>query len=459
MLFFQLEFIIFLAILIVLRGIIKGNAQRKAVLLAASYYFYAFIDYRWLSLVLISTFTDYIVGLALSSCENKLKRKLLLIISLSTNLCILCLFKYYDFFVSSFAALFYMSTWNQYLLHIALPLGISYYTFQTMNYTIDVYRRKSEACRSILDYSLFVCFFPSILSGPIVRASSFLPQLKVDSHSNLGNLTRGLRLFIMGLFLKIFMADRLGMFVDVVFESPGVFDSLTVWLAVLSYTLQIYFDFAGYSDMAIGVAKMLGYDIGINFNYPYLAGSISEFWKRWHISLSTWIRDYLYFPLGGSRKGGLRTIFNLVFVMLLCGLWHGASWTFVLWGGYHGVALAVNRFWSKSGMKLPRLAGWVLTMLVVMVGWVFFRSPDMTHASLILRQMFLPHPGTGWIFPFAIFAVLATALVHVVEYTDLLDVHRLPLRAWYTPAILFSMLWMVVIFHPEGFRPFVYLNF
>jgi alginate O-acetyltransferase complex protein AlgI len=459
MLFYQVEFLVFLCILLGLLAIIGKSEYRKVILLAASYYFYAFFDYRFLSLIIISTVTDYCVGRALSITKRINGRRLLLLISLLVNISILGFFKYYNFFIGSFVNAFGISGGNRYILDLALPLGISYYTFQTINYTIDVYNRKIETCNNLLDYALFVGFFPSLLSGPIMRASKFLPQVRLGGALRLADVSQGIRLFVIGLFMKIFIADRLGMFVDVVFESPGVFNSSTVWLAVCSYTLQLYMDFAGYSNMAIGVARMLGYDIGINFNFPYLSTSISEFWKRWHISLSTWIRDYLYIPLGGSRKGEIRSYINVVFVMLLCGLWHGASWTFVLWGGYHGIALAVQKLWGRSHIKLPALAGWAMTMLIVSVGWIFFRSPDLNHAIIILRQMFLPEAGVNWTFPFAVFAIAGTLVVHLIELHGRVDFHRLPLHAWYTPAILFSMIWMVVIFHPKGFRPFVYLNF
>lgn len=458
MLFYQLGFLLFLAIVLGLLATIRNNEHRRVVLLIANYCFYSYFDYKFLLLIIISTLTDYSIGRLLSSAENNSRRRLLLLISLSVDLFILGFFKYYNFFISSFAELFSINA-KGHLLNLVLPIGISFYTFQTINYVIDVFNRKIEACDNVIDYAIFVGFFPSILSGPIVRASSFLPQLKASKKLDIADIAEGSRLLVTGMFQKIFLADRLGMFVDVVFKSPGVFNSSTVWLAVVSYSLQLYLDFAGYSNMAIGVARMLGYDIGINFNFPYLSKSIGEFWKRWHISLSYWIRDYLYIPLGGSRKGEIRTYLNLVIAMLLCGLWHGASWTFILWGGYHGIGLAIQKLWSRSRVKLPALVGWALTMLMVVIGWIFFRSCDLTHAFTILRQMFWGKPGVSWTFPFAVFAIAATLIAHLLKLIAGWDVITVPLQSWYLPTLLLSMLWLVIIFHPGGFRPFAYANF
>ncbi len=457
--FCQLQFHIFLLIILLFFVLIKNNVYRKTILLIAGYYFYSLFDYRFVPLILASTLTDYYVGRALYMHKAPSPRRLLLLLSLSVNLTILGFFKYYNFFINSFTHLFGLSNSDDFLLHIALPLGISYYTFQTLTYTIDVYNRRLAPCDNLLDYALFVSFFPSIMSGPIVRASNLLPQMKTTRILNYDSISSGLGLFIIGLFMKVFMADRLGMFVDVVFINPRVFSCLTVWLAVVSYSLQLYLDFAGYSNMAIGIAKMLGYDIGVNFNFPYVSTSISEFWKRWHISLSTWIRDYLYIPFGGSKKGEIRTYCNLLSAMLLCGLWHGPSWAFVLWGGYHGLSLCIQRLWSRLDARLPAFIAWLLTMLTVMLGWVLFRSADLSHAAEIFKQLFFPAPGVVWVFPFALFAVAATAVVHLAEISGKVDIHDLSLDAWYTPAFLFAMLWMVVIFHPEGFRPFVYAGF
>jgi alginate O-acetyltransferase complex protein AlgI len=331
-----------------------------------------------------------------------------------------------------------------------------------------VYRGNTKTCESLLDYALYVSFFPTLLAGPIIRAPQFLAQLRTDTDISKDSLSSGFSVFVIGLFKKVFIADRLALFVDSFFPGAGAFDTTTTWLAVAAYTLQIYLDFSGYSDMAIGIARMLGYELEENFNLPYLARSVREFWRRWHMSLSFWIRDYVYISLGGSRKGEIRSYLNLFFAMVLCGLWHGASWTFVFWGAYHGAALAVNRIfntvkaWITFQHDYQFIADGVsriLTLLTVMIGWVFFRSVDLHQALTIVRHMFWFTDGVSWPYPFAIAACLAAGIYHLVEVLGITKAHRLPLNAWYTPAVLFSMLWLVVMFRPEGFNPFVYVRF
>ncbi|HEB42090.1 MAG TPA: MBOAT family protein [Candidatus Dependentiae bacterium] len=423
---------------------------------------------RFLSLIIISTLVDYVVGTCLSKTDTVYKRKLLLILSIVVNLGILGFFKYYNFFVSSLVLLLKPVGFNLKTLNIILPIGISFYTFQTLSYTIDLYRRKIEPEKSLLDFAVFVGFFPQLVAGPIVRAAHFLPQLKSPAVLTGENFVIGFRLFIIGLFKKVFIADRLAMFVDPVFANSGAFDCITTWMAVVAYSIQIYCDFAGYSDMAIGAGKIMGYDLNTNFDFPYLSKSIREFWRRWHISLSTWIRDYLYIPLGGSRKGHVRTYINIMVSMLLCGLWHGAAWTFVFWGGLHGVSLAVSRIWSnfrKTGDRgetyssVAALSKWALTMFVVIIGWVFFRSQDFQHAFIVLGQMFNPKPGIMWYQPFVIFILLTTALFHLLQALKLCDFLSLPVKAWYTPAALFSMIWLILVFYPKEFKPFIYFQF
>ena len=323
--------------------------------------------------------------------------------SLVTNLGFLAVFKYTGFFVSNGLSLAHQLGWTvpHWTVDIILPLGISFHTFQGISYTLDVYRGKIRAVRSFVDFALFVAFFPQLVAGPIVRAVEFLPQMVTPPRVSPQQIVEGLHWLLLGLFKKVFLADRLTQFIDPVFGQPGAYDSVTQRWAVLAYAAQIYCDFSGYSDIAIGCAKWFGFELPQNFNFPYLAGSITEFWKRWHISLSTWMRDYLYIPLGGSRKGSVRTYVNLVVTMALCGLWHGASWNYVLWGLYNGVLLALHRLYDRVlsgrswadrlrgslGFRLAAVAG---TFLLVAFGLVLVRSQSWAGCWLV------EHSLVGW---------------------------------------------------------------
>ncbi len=465
MIFSSLEFIIFFAAVLLCLVFLRGrNSARKTLLLAASWYFYAYWDWRFLSLILISTLVDFWIGRQLGGTSDSGWRKRLLASSLIVNLGLLGFFKYFNFFIESFGPLVESVGLHAGTLNIILPVGISFYTFQTLSYTIDIYRGNMEPHESLLDFALFVGFFPQLVAGPIVRASHFLPQLVEYKPLTCVNFYVGFQRFTYGLFKKIFVADRLAMFSDNVFANAGAYDCTTTWLAAIAYSLQIYFDFSGYSDMAIGVARIMGYDLGENFNFPYLSKSPREFWRRWHISLSTWVRDYIYIPLGGSRKGTWRTYFNLILTMLLCGLWHGPAWTFVAWGGLHGAAMAGNRIFMKSRNDVVSgvlaALSWFSTMLFVVLGWVLFRSEGFDKAALMLRQMFLPESGISWYFPFVPFILVGVVVVHSLKAKGYFDRLLLPESARvYSPAILFSLLWLAIIFQPIGFNPFIYFQF
>lgn len=463
MVFSSMNFVIFFALVLVGLGVLRGrNEGRKLLLLAASWYFYACWDWRFLSLILISTFVDFWVGSRLGVTSSPSMRRRLLIGSLVVNLGLLGVFKYLNFFIDSIAPVVAGIGWHPGTLNIILPVGISFYTFQTLSYTIDVYKGRLAPHDSLLDFALFVGFFPQLVAGPIVRASHFLPQLKEYKRLTLLNFHRGGQLFVFGLFKKVFLADRLAQYSDVVFAGAGLYDTTTTWLAALAYSLQIYFDFSGYSDMAIGVALVLGYDLGENFNFPYLSKTLSEFWRRWHISLSTWIRDYIYFPLGGSRCSQLRNHVNLAVTWLLCGLWHGAAWTFVAWGALHGAGLAANRVLLGKKEVTGWMAGvcWLLTMVFVVSGWVLFRAESFHKAVLMLRQMFFPEPGIAWYSPVVPLILAGCAVVHAIESRGWWRRGFLPKGPhWYTPAMLFSLIGLVVTFYPEGFRPFIYFQF
>jgi alginate O-acetyltransferase complex protein AlgI len=463
----QFEFILFFIAVVIILWIQKGNQYRKLTLLAANVCFYCYWDYRFCLLLSIPVFVDFYCGRMIHRSETRARRLRYLLISICVNVGILIVFKYFNFFVGSFKPLLQVLGFNARSLDLILPLGISFYTFKTLTYTIDSYYRRNEPCNSLLDYAVFVTFFPTLVAGPISRASHFLPQLRTFS-PGYENLQAGIRLFVIGLFKKLYIADNLGFYVDTFYGSPLVFHSITAWFAVIAYALQIYFDFSGYTDMAIGSSRILGLRIEDNFRFPYLSTSIGEFWKRWHMTLSQWIRDYVYIPLGGGRRGSIRTYLNLMIAMLLCGLWHGAGWTFVFWGGYHGAALCLNRVFKDRGKSHEKTIGaslgtsilkWLITFLVVAMGWVFFRASNFEIAWQVMGQLLYPHPGVLWIYPFAVFIIIATALFHILKALDLASIFELPENARYTPAVLFCLAWLVFLFHAREFTPFIYAQF
>lgn len=466
MLFTQVEFFVFLGVLLAVVRLTRSYGARKRVLLAASYYFYAYWDWRFLSLLVLSTLINFYAGLAMGHAEGSPRtRRTLLAVSIASSLGILGFFKCYNFFISSLQVVLAPLGVHMGTLNVILPIGISFFTFQTMSYTIDVYRHHLSPCRSLCDFALFVAFFPQLVAGPIVRASEFLPQLSTEVRMSRHDAFIGFRQFTIGLFKKAFVADHLALFVDYVFENAGVFSGLSTWLAVAAYGMQIYYDFSGYSDMAIGVARVFGYHLPVNFRSPYLATSITEFWRRWHITLSTWLRDYLYIPLGGNRKGTFRTYVNLLVTMVLGGLWHGASWTFVCWGALHGLALASNKWitvkWEEkvSASLHVRILGWATTMLIVFTAWVFFRASSFHQAYLMFRQMYFHPVGIAWYHPLTI-AVLALILVlHVLLALNKVRLEQLLPNRLLTPVVLFTIWWVVVAFPPRGFKPFVYFQF
>ncbi|MEN8445884.1 MAG: MBOAT family O-acyltransferase, partial [Cyanobacteria bacterium J06555_13] len=350
MIFTELRFLLFFAVVFGIYWSLQRNGWRKAWILLCSYAFYGAWDWRFLSLIIGSTLVDYIVGLQLGKEETApgIRRRWLML-SLVVNLGALAFFKYANFFATSAVGFF---GWlgvpvNSVTLNVVLPVGISFYTFQTLSYSLDIYARRLAPRKSLLDLATFVAFFPQLVAGPIVRASDFLPQLERSRTFSQINVRACLTLFLTGFFKKACVSDNLAPIVDRFFADPASFDALSAWIGVFSYTTQIYCDFSGYSDMAIACAGLLGYELCINFNFPYFASSVTDFWRRWHISLSTWLKDYLYIPLGGNRGGQLFTYRNLLITMVLGGLWHGAAWTFVVWGALHGGALVVHREWRR----------------------------------------------------------------------------------------------------------------
>ncbi|MCH1439820.1 MAG: MBOAT family protein, partial [Rubripirellula sp.] len=388
MLFTQFEFPIFFLCVLIAAWLCRGRKTRNAVLLIASYYFYAYWDYRFCSLLALSTVVDYCIARGMVRSTGTTARRVLLMTSLVVNLGVLGFFKYFNFFIDSASPALQAIGLSGETLNIILPVGVSFYTFQTLSYTIDVYRGVLKPVNRFIDFALYVAFFPQLVAGPIVRARELLPQLATVPKFSKRRCYSGAQQMLRGLVKKVLLADRLGEAVDVVFAGPDLYSGVTIWIVVFAYAGQIYYDFSGYSDIAIGAAKMLGYRFPVNFRHPYLSGSMSEFWHRWHMTLSRWLRDYVYIGLGGSRVSQWVTYRNLMITMTLGGLWHGAAWTFVLWGIWHGFALAFERAFKNSvGYKLSRPVSWFLTMSVVLAGWVLFRSDSLATATGVLQRM------------------------------------------------------------------------
>lgn len=397
MLFNSIHFLVFFPLVTVAYFMLPLR-PRRVLLLAASFYFYCVFSISLSLLLVFSTVLDYTVARVIDASRRSGVRKVALAASLVGNLGVLCTFKYLDFFNNSFALLFGEHAWP--VLNLVLPMGISFYTFQTMAYTIDVYRGKLRAQRSILDVALYVSFFPQLVAGPIMRGSSLLPQFREYHEPNTERILSGVLLMVWGLLKKVFVADPLGIIVDSVFGthfdpvSPAQFSWVSLLVAGYAFSIQIYCDFSAYSDIAIGAGRVLGFRLMKNFDSPYLSTSMREMWHRWHISLSTWLRDYLYIPLGGGRCSKPRAYFNLALTMLLGGLWHGANWTFVVWGGLHGLFLVVERFFgidkldrSKMGVVEKWVRG-IITFHLWSLAFTVFRCGTVQQAFEIFARIF-----------------------------------------------------------------------
>lgn len=385
----------------------KRTVLSKRILLIASYLFYGWWDWRFCFLLFGVTFISWISAFPKEECLKERKNRIRWKTGIIVILCVLALFKYFNFFIESFCRVWNID--NIQSLHIILPVGISFYTFQALSYSIDVYRGKVEKESDFWEYALYISFFPQLVAGPIIKAADFLPQLKEKRRITWKGLESGIQIFLFGMLKKLVLADNLSVFVDEVYRTPSAFHTVTIWLAVISYSIQIYLDFSGYSDMAIGCAKCLGYDFSRNFNLPYLSKNISEFWKRWHISLSSWLQEYLYIPLGGNRKGKRRTYINLMITMLLGGLWHGASWTFVLWGGIHGAALCIDKVRKNHLQRRENVVykclGIIGTSLFVTICWVFFRATTFENAIQVLKGLFVIQNGILHLFSWSLVAI------------------------------------------------------
>jgi alginate O-acetyltransferase complex protein AlgI len=498
MLFNSYTFILFFLVILVLHNLAPLSWKAKKVnLLLASYLFYAAWNPPFIVLLWLSTLIDYVVGKRLYSEERPRHRKLLLALSLVGNLGLLAFFKYGGFLLENFVALTAALgiDFHPAKPDIILPVGISFYTFQTLSYTIDMYRRTAKPERSLLDFSLFVTFLPQLVAGPIVRPAELLPQFKKPHTANRDLFTRGLLLLTLGLFMKVVLADSLlSRPSDQVFGASASLPTLDAWAGVLAFSGQIFFDFAGYSTCAIGIGYCLGFSLPHNFRYPYAAIGFSDFWRRWHITLSSWLRDYLYIPLGGNRAGGWRTYFNLMVTMLLGGLWHGASWTFVVWGGLHGLYLCIERLFRPRPVKggapqeggenemeaapvvvaslapaffrrrsTQRFFAALLTFFLINITWVFFRATDFSTAWRLLASMF----GRGAegaallqtidIIKVGVITVLLLATHWYMRQKTVLELtSRLK---WYVVGVAWAAMLILLIWSQESSSSFIYFQF
>lgn len=456
--FFSITFLLFLIIVLWLLYKIRSAGKQRGVLLTASMVFYAVWDWRLLTLLLCVSFVVWHSAKYVHDSRKALLLGLLVPL-LSLGIC-----KYLNFFIESFAAL--LGGTSTGTLQIVLPLGISFYTFLAISYLLDVYHRKIPAEDSFVTVALYIGFFPTVISGPVTKARDLIGQFKDVKQIKRENLQAGVQIFVLGCLKKFVLADNLGIFVDDVYNAPLAFDSATVWLAVVGYSMQLYFDFSGYSDMAIGMGRAMGFNLCENFNLPYLAQNISEFWKRWHISLSSWLQEYLYFALGGSRCSKWKIYRNLMITMTVCGLWHGAAWNFVLWGAVHGMLLCGYRLWKENLgniINLPPIVKVGLTFVAVSFCWVLFRAPDLSYAGEIFSRLLIwENFGVQQMYVYAWLAMVVLLLIsiHAVKYNAwqgkrlVMDIAK-PTRFFVfclEVILLFSLMY-------TGSNPFVYATF
>ncbi|TRW23018.1 MBOAT family protein [Flavobacterium zepuense] len=482
MLFNSVQFALFLPVVFVLYWFAarKSLRQQNILLLAASYFFYACWDWRFLFLLLFSTLLDYAAGLQISASQSNQTKKTWLWLSIGVNLGFLGIFKYYNFFAESFSAALYSIGIhaNVHTLSIILPVGISFYTFHGLSYIIDVYKGRIPAEGNFVQYALFVCFFPLLVAGPIERATHLLPQLKEKRSFNLHKAKDGLRQILWGLFKKVVIADLCAEYANTIFNHYGSLTGSSLFLGMLFFTIQIYGDFSGYSDIALGTARLFGIDLLRNFAYPYFSRDIAEFWRRWHISLSSWFRDYVYIPLGGSRVGTLKKVRNIFIVFLLSGFWHGAKFTFIAWGLLHALYFLPLLLTNRNRANLATVAHgrlfpttkealhMGLTFMLVAFAWIFFRAESMQHAWHFISHMFSRSlfAAPNFIEKKFAFLVLAIAAVFfIIEWVGRENHHALanlgerfkrPLR-W---CLYYALIAMIIIFGGKG-EQFIYFQF
>lgn len=468
------NFVFFLCILLVVMSILQlfrritsfKNVDRVQliVLLAFSYAFVFFNNWKYCICLLVITIITYLAGISINTIQDSRKKYVVIGVN-SILILFLGYFKYTNFFFGSISGFFGM---EYTLFKIILPIGISFYVFSAISYILDVYWNRYEVEKNFVNVALYISFFPKLTAGPIVRGKTFFSQLKQYKGVELLRFSEGIQIFVFGLFKKIVLADRLGVFVNDVFYAPTAYNTGTVILAVISYSLQIYFDFSGYSDMAIGVADILGFDFEPNFNLPYVSQNMSEFWKRWHISLSSWFHEYLYIPLGGNRKGMYRTYINLLVVMLVSGLWHGAGMTFVLWGFMHGVVNCLtHRLKKRKYISNTKLIGWLgrilINFTVVTLLWVVFRASDMTNALFIYKGIFTIHSGINqpyvWSFIAITILIISTivACVRSKKYNEIKGFYPvMDLSKFYALVLFFVFGGLTILLGYYGNTAFIY---
>ena len=414
MVFSSLVFIFLYFAAVLLLYFMAPKCVRNLLLLIVNLLFYAYGEPIYVLLMLGSITANYLLGIAVERIQNRNGKKAVLIFSVILNLAALGWFKYAGLMFDTLQLIPALSELPD--ISIALPIGISFYTFQAMSYVIDVYREDCKATLNYVDFAAYISLFPQLIAGPIVRFCDVAEQLHRRNISA-EKFSWGVRMFCIGLAKKVLLANQFAVLWESVSADPTAAGTAACWMGMVAYTLQIYFDFGGYSDMARGLGAMLGFDFCINFDYPYISQSITEFWRRWHVSLSSWFRDYVYIPLGGSRKGNGRTACNLLIVWMLTGFWHGAGWNFLLWGLYYGVLLLIEKFVLGSVIqRIPAAIRWCYTLLLVMIGWVFFASPDLSSAVLYLKELFAGSRAAnaagllGWVPLFSIGAIASTPL-------------------------------------------------
>ncbi|MDA1196368.1 MAG: MBOAT family protein [Nanoarchaeota archaeon] len=481
MLFNSLHFLIFFPIVLFIYFSI-AHKYRWIVLLLSSYYFYMSWKPEYIILIMISTIIDYIAAIQIEKSESKARKKNFLILSLATNLGLLFAFKYFNFFSESTRAILqhFAIPLDPMTLKVLLPVGISFYTFQTLSYTIDVYQGKIKPQKHLGIFAVYIAFFPQLVAGPIERAKNLLPQFLEKHNFDYKRATNGLKLMLWGFFKKIVIADRLAVLVNTIYNDPTGFTGLPLIIATIFFAFQIYCDFSGYSDIAIGSAQMMGFTLMDNFKRPYFARSVSEFWKRWHISLSTWFRDYVYIPLGGNKVSIPGWHLNIAIVFLLSGLWHGASWTFVVWGAIHGALLIIERltkplkqaFFNITRItrlpKLTHLIEMVFTFSVVTIAWIFFRANSIADAWYILTHLFTNltfaqlniQMGAKWIS-----LIVAVGVIAFMEFVHLIQEHK-TIRQFMSnkPVVLrwivyLAIILAIIIFGVFNNTPFIYFQF
>lgn len=468
MLFNSLDFAIFLPVVFVLYWfVVNRNLKlQNSMILVASYLFYGWWDWRFLSLILFSTIVDYLVGIQLGKVDKAIKRKLFLWISLASNLGLLGFFKYFNFFIDSFVDAFslfgYSISSNS--LNIILPVGISFYTFQTLSYTLDIYKKKLEPTTNFISFAAFVSFFPQLVAGPIERASHLLPQFFNKRVFNYDQATDGLRQMLWGLFKKIVIADNCAVFANEIFNNSPEYNGVSLVLGALFFTFQIYGDFSGYSDIAIGVSRLFGFDLMQNFAYPYFSRDIAEFWRRWHISLSTWFRDYVYIPLGGSRVNSVKKVRNIFIIFIVSGFWHGANWTFIIWGFINACYFLplllndknrINTDIVAKGKLIPSFSELVAitsTFILTLFAWVFFRANNLSHAVSYIMGIFSNfhtyldisnYTAYSWLFLLITFFIGVEWVGREDKFAleNILDKHVSPIRYTFYYALIFFILW------------------